>query len=165
MSERRTPNRPMLIAAGAIAAIAAGGLGGLMTDLGAWYGALAKPDWQPADWLFGPVWTLIFALLGAGGVLAWWQSETRTERQTLLIFLFLNLTLNILWSLFFFRLQRPDWAMIEVAFLWSSIVLLMYVYWRRSRLAALLQLPYLAWVSFAAILNAEIVRLNGPLGG
>jgi len=151
--------KPVLVAAGL--ALLVGLVGGLATDVGSWYEALAKPSWQPADWLFGPVWTLIYALLVAAGSLAWFASETRAARQNLLIVFLLNAVLNVGWSLLFFRFQRPDLALIEVAFLWSSIVFLIYVCARRRKLAGALLLPYLLWVSFAAILNAEIVRLNG----
>lgn len=76
----------------------------------------------------------------------------------------LNATLNLVWSLLFFRLHRPDWAFVEVMALWLSIVLLMVLAGRRSATAAWLLLPYLAWVSFAALLNQAVVRLNSPFG-
>jgi tryptophan-rich sensory protein len=150
--------KPVLVAAGL--ALLVGLVGGLATDIGSWYESLAKPRWQPPDWLFGPVWTLIYALMVAAGSLAWFASETRAARQNLLIVFLLNAVLNVGWSLLFFRFQRPDLALIEVAFLWSSIVLLIYVCAKRRKLAGALLLPYLFWVTFAAILNSEIVRLN-----
>lgn len=165
MNALRSDKRIALIVAGAIAAVLVGGIGGLLTDLGDWYVALDKPAWQPPDYLFAPVWTTIFALFGGAAAVAWLNSESVAQKQSVLIVILLNLTLNLLWSLLFFRLQRPDWAMIEVAFLWASIVLVIYVFAQRSRLGAWLQAPYLAWVSFAAVLNAEIVRLNGPFAG
>ena len=76
----------------------------------------------------------------------------------------LNGFLNILWSLLFFRMQRPDWAFAEVMLLWLSVLLLVVICWRHSRLAGLLLLPYLAWVSVAAALNWSVVELNGPFG-
>jgi translocator protein len=148
------------VAFAAVAAVTVAVLGGLMTDTGSWYQGLAKPSWQPPDWLFGPVWTTIYALAAAAGVLAWRASQTQEQRQNLLIVFLLNATLNVVWSLLFFRLQRPDWALYEVALFWSSIVLLIYACWRRRILAAVLLVPYLAWVTFATVLNAEIVRLN-----
>lgn len=146
----------------AAAALFVAVIGALMTDVGVWYQGLQKPPWQPPDMLFGPAWTLIFALTAMAGALAWWGSETKKDRQTLLIWFSFNAVLNLLWSLLFFRLQRPDWALSEVTLLWVSIVVLMVVCWRRSRVAVMLLLPYLAWVSFASVLNLEIVRLNGP---
>jgi tryptophan-rich sensory protein len=155
--------RAILTAAGLALLVAV--LGGLMTDTGGWYQGLEKPPWQPPDAAFGPVWTLIYALTAAAGVLAWWRSDTRVARQNLLIWFAFNAVLNVTWSLLFFRLRRPDWALSEVVVLWASILVLIVVCGRRSRLAALLLVPYLAWVSFATILNWEVVRLNGPFTG
>jgi tryptophan-rich sensory protein len=139
-------------------------LGGLMTDIGPWYQSLEKPSWQPPDWWFGPAWTLIFALTAMAGALSWWASPSRVSRQNLLLWFLLNAIFNILWTLLFFGLKRPDWALSEVVLLWVSVVVLIVVCARRSRLAALALVPYLIWVTFAAVLNAEIVRLNGPFG-
>lgn len=158
------PSRLKPIALAALAALVVGILGGLMTDTGAWYQALAKPDWQPPDWLFAPVWTAIFGLTAAAGVLAWWASDTRISRQNVLIVFLFNAVLNVTWSLLFFRLRRPDWALFEVFFLWASVLVLILTCARRRRLAAWLLVPYLLWVSFAALLNYEILRLNGPFG-
>ena len=140
-------------------------LGALMTDIGPWYAALEKPPWQPPDYLFGPAWTTIFALTAIAGAMAWTASETVAKKQNLIILFALNGTLNVVWSLLFFRLRRPDLALWEVSLLWASIVLLIYACARRNKLAALLLVPYLAWVSFAAVLNAEVVRLNPHLFG
>jgi len=150
--------KPVLVAAGLALVVAL--MGGLATDIGSWYDALVKPSWQPPEWLFGPAWTLIYGLMVAAGSLAWIASESRAAKQNLLIVFLLNAVLNVGWSLLFFRLQRPDLALVEVTLLWSSIVLLIYVCGKRRKLAGALLLPYLLWVTFAAILNAEIVRLN-----
>ena len=154
---------PVVVAA--ISALAVAMLGALMTDLGDWYYGLRQPPWKPPDWLFGPAWTLIFALTAAAGVTAWREMQGKAPREWLLVLFALNGFLNVLWSLLFFRLQRPDWAQFEVAFLWLSIVVLIVFVGRHSRLAAALLLPYLAWVSFAAVLNGAVVRLNAPFGG
>lgn len=153
--------RPVLAAAGVALIVAI--VGGLSTDIGSWYDSLIKPSWQPPDWLFGPAWTTIYATVVAAAALAWSASDNKTQKQNLLILFLLNAVLNVGWSLLFFRFQRPDLALFEVAFLWSSIVLLMYACMRRRKLAAALLAPYLLWVSFAAILNAEVVRLNDML--
>jgi len=137
-------------------------LGGLMTDIGPWYYGLNKPAWQPPEWLFGPAWTTIFALTAMAAALSWWGSATRVSRQNLLLWFLINAVLNLVWSLLFFGLKRPDWALVEVTLLWASIVVLIVLCWRRSHVAGLLLLPYLVWVTFAAFLNLEIVRLNGP---
>jgi translocator protein len=150
------------IAIAALAAIVVATLGATVTDIGPWYQGLRKPAWQPPDWLFGPAWTLIFALTALSGALAWRDAPSRTAREWIIILFALNGFLNILWSLLFFRLQRPDWAMFEVVFLWLSILLPIVVLARFSRTASVLLLPYLAWVSFAAALNFVVVRLNEP---
>ena len=150
------------IVAAALSATAVGALGGLNTQLGSWYYQLHKPSWQPPDWLFGPVWTLIFALAALAGVIYWRRQENRESRLQVIGAFALNGFLNLLWSLLFFRLERPDWALYEVVFLWASIVLLIALLTRASRTAAWLLAPYLVWVSFASALNWEVVTLNAP---
>ncbi len=154
--------RPVVLAALAAAAVA--GLGALMTDLGPWYRALAQPTWKPPDWAFGPAWTLIFALAAASGAKAWRAAPGQAEREWLLALFALNGFLNVLWSLLYFRLHRPDWALMEVGVLWLSVLLLMVVIGRYSRGASLLLSPYLVWITFAGALNAATVRMNGPFG-
>nr|WP_279588170.1 tryptophan-rich sensory protein [Sphingomonas japonica] len=137
-------------------------LGATMTDIGPWYYSLAKPDWAPPDALYGVAWTAIFAITGLGGVTAWRAMPDRRESEMLIGLFAFNGFLNILWSLLFFRMQRPDWAAIEVIVLGVSVVMLMLYAARRSWLAAALLVPYLAWVTVAGLLNWQIVALNGP---
>lgn len=148
----------------ALSATAVAGLGALMTDLGPWYRSLVQPSFQPPDWAFGPAWTTIFALAAIAGATAWREAPDRASRQWLLALFALNGFLNVLWSLLYFRLHRPDWALYEVGFLWLSVLLLIVVLGRYSHRAAWMLVPYLAWVTFAAVLNLAIVRLNGPFG-
>lgn len=150
------------IVAAALSATAVAVLGALTTELGAWYFRLHKPIWQPPDWLFGPAWTLIFALAALAGILYWQRPVSRNDRLQIIAAFALNAFLNTFWSLLFFRLKRPDWALDEVGFLWLSIVLLILLLARGSRGAAWLLVPYLAWVSFASVLNWKIVQLNAP---
>ncbi|MGA2125748.1 MAG: TspO/MBR family protein [Xanthobacteraceae bacterium] len=152
--------KPVLAAAAAAALVAA--VGATMTDLGPWYQALHKPVWQPPDWLFGPAWTLIFSLTALAGVAAWRDAPDRSSGEWLIVLFAANGILNILWSALFFRLRRPDWALVEVAFLWLSIVVLIIVTARYARTASWLLVPYLAWVSFAAVLTLAVVELNRP---
>lgn len=154
--------RPVIAAAAWAVVVAMAG--GLLTEIGPWYRALAKPDWQPPDWLFGPAWTLIFALSAAAGIRAWEASRDAAERRGVAVAFLVNGALNVLWSLLFFTLHRPDWALIEVVPLWLSVLAMAVICGRRARLAGWLLLPYLAWVAFAAYLNLTIVRLNGPFG-
>lgn len=157
-------SRRKAIVGAALAAVAVAVLGGLATEIGPWYYALKKPSWQPPDWLFGPVWTMIYALTTVAGLKAAMAAPDGAARRGIVIAFAINAFFNVLWSLLFFRLHRPDWALVEVGFLWASIVGLMVVTGRYRRLAALLLLPYLLWVSFAAFLNYTIVQLNGPFG-
>lgn len=157
---RTAGSLPRTIAVAAGAAIVVALLGGLVTDTGAWYQALKKPSWQPPGWAFGPAWTLIFTLIAASGVLAWQRAPDTRTRAWLVSFFAINGVLNVAWSAIFFGLRRPDIAVVEVALLWASIVLLVAFIWRFSRAASLLLLPYLAWVSFAGVLNFTVARLN-----
>ncbi|WP_448582651.1 TspO/MBR family protein [Thermaurantiacus sp.] len=151
-------------AIGALAALFIALLGVTLTDTGAWYRALAKPSWTPPDAAFGAIWTVILALWAMAAVAAW-SAAPDSRRADWLVGLFaLNGFLNIGWSLIFFRLQRPDLALVEIVFLAASVVVLIIVCGRYSRRASLLLLPYLAWVGVAAMLNWGIVRLNAPFG-
>ena len=141
------------------------GLGGaLLTTIGQWYRDLRKPSWQPPDWLFGPAWTLILGLAGWAFVLAWRGADTPADHATLIWLYVINGVFHFLWSPLFFTLKRPDWALIEVPFLWTSVLALCVVLRDFSVLASWLIVPYLAWVSFATILNWKIVQLNSPFG-
>ncbi len=153
------------VSAAALAAVAVSFLGGAATDLGPWYAQLEKPAWQPPDWAFGPAWTLIFATIAAAGVIGWRRTVRPVQRRRLIGLFGLNALLNVGWSLLFFRLERPDWALAEVLFLWLSIIWLMVFLFPLSRLASGLLLPYLAWVAFAAVLNLSVVQLNAPFEG
>ena len=152
--------RPVIVAI--VATVAVLGTGGALTKVGPWYYGLRKPSWNPPSWVFGPAWTLIGALTAWAAVVAWAPLKTRSERTTLITLFAANGVFNILWSLLFFNLKRPDWALNEVVLLWLSIFALVVNTAVRAPLAALLLAPYLAWVSFAAFLNLVIVRLNPP---
>jgi tryptophan-rich sensory protein len=149
-------------------AVAAGGVivvavaGGLLTEIGPWYRNLKKPAWQPPDWAFGPAWTTIFTLVALSAAFAWRAAANASARSILVGLFVINGVLNVGWSLLFFAWKRPDWALIEVIFLWLSIAILIVATDRYSTRAGVLLLPYLMWVSFAAFLNYTIVQLNGP---
>lgn len=160
MSAMAYRTKPILVAAGAALLVAI--VGGTITELGPWYQALQKPSWQPPDWLFGPVWTAIFALAALSAATGWRDAPSREAREWIVIFFALNGFLNVLWSLLFFRMKQPDWALVEVGLLWLSVLLLIISLTRFSKLASMLLIPYLLWVSFAAMLNWKIVQLNGP---
>lgn len=138
--------------------------GGALTKIGSWYYELKKPDWQPPDWLFGPAWTLILGLAAWAFVMSWENTANDGERTFLVVLYVMNGVCHFLWSPLFFTFKRPDWALVEVPFLWVS-VLAMVIFMRQwSELASWLIVPYLAWVSFAAVLNWKIWQLNRPFG-
>lgn len=139
-------------------------IGGLSTRIGPWYEALEKPALNPPNWAFAPAWTLIYALCVAAAVIGWRTITTNSGRAWLLSLFFMNALLNIMWSVFFFTLQRPDWALAEVTTLWLSVAALLIFFVRDASAAAWLMVPYLAWVTFAAYLNFRVVALNGPFG-
>ncbi len=138
--------------------------GGVATDIGPWYVALKKPWWQPPNWAFGPVWTTIFTLAVIAAVIGWRRADGGNEQILIIVLFAVNAVLNILWSVLFFSLRRPDWAMAEVLLLWLSILALIVLFWRFSPWSSLLLAPYLVWVSIASYLNLTILRLNGPFG-
>jgi tryptophan-rich sensory protein len=154
--------KPVVVAAAAAISVAV--LGALMTDLGPWYASLKQPPWKPPDWAFGPVWTKIFALAAAAGVIGWRRAPSRSDREWLLALFAVNGFLNVFWSLLYFRLHRPDWSLFEVPLLWLSVLALIVVLARFAKGAAWLLVPYLVWVAIAALLNWQTVTLNGPFG-
>lgn len=120
------------------------------------YAALERPAFAPPSWLFGPVWTVLYVMIAVSGWLLW-----RADGPGVAMALWgAQLAANLLWTPLFFGADRYAWALVDIVVLWVLIVALTVVAWNRSRPAALLLVPYLAWVTFAAALNAEIVRLN-----
>ncbi len=137
-------------------------IGASLTDLGPWYQALKQPSWKPPDAAFGIIWSTIFTLCAFSGWGAWQASKTSTQKLRIAFLFALNGLLNILWSFLYFNQQRPDWAMMELYFLWGSVLVLMIGLWRLSKLSSVMLLPYLVWVTAAGFLNAATIELNGP---
>ena len=164
MSERRKPFLKALIAA-ALASSLVAAIGATLSQVGPWYWGLTKPSWTPPDFAFGIIWTLVFGLITISGAYALSTAPDYASRNRVVTAFAFNGFLNIVWSLLFFRMQRPDWALIEVVPFWLSIVALLWLTVRHTRIGAVLLIPYLVWVSVAAFLNWEVVRLNGPFGG
>jgi tryptophan-rich sensory protein len=152
--------KPIALAAGAALLVAV--IGGGLTDTGPWYQSLRKPWFQPPDWLFAPAWTLIYSLTAIAGVQSWRAAPPGAQRDWLLVAFAANGFLNVLWSLLFFGLRRPDWALVEVVFLFLSVALLIWLAGRHAPVARWLLAPYLLWVGFAGVLNLAVVRLNAP---
>lgn len=139
---------------------AAGGIGALFTTpaIGGWYASLIKPSFNPPNWIFGPVWTTLFALMGIALYLVW-RKKDPTRHFALSLFA-LQLVLNVLWSIIFFGWHSLAGASWEIVLLWISIALTLAVFWKIEKAAGYLLVPYLAWVSFAAILTFSILKLN-----
>lgn len=124
-----------------------------------WYQNIQKPAFNPPSWVFGPVWTVLYILMGISIYLTLQQPASKL-RNTALVLQTVQLSLNFWWSIIFFAMENPAFALLEIILLWLSILVLIIVTWRVKRVAAYLLLPYLAWVNFAAILNASIWILN-----
>lgn len=122
-----------------------------------WYQTLIKPSFNPPNYLFGPVWTILFTLMGISSYLVW---KKQKKIKTPLKIYTVQLILNFLWSYLFFGLHRPDLAFFEIIFLWIFILLTIKSFYKVEKVAAYLLIPYVFWVSFAAFLNYSIVILN-----
>jgi benzodiazapine receptor len=144
-----------------ILCFAAAGLGGLVTtpQIPNWYADLAKPAWTPPGWIFGPVWSLLYLMMAVAAWLVWRQAGFAGAKLPLTLFA-IQLVLNSLWSVLFFGLQNPGAAAVEIILLWLAILATLVVFWKRSMWAGGLLVPYLAWVSFAAVLNVAIWWMN-----
>ena len=140
----------------------AAGIGGAVTTpkIDAWYATLAKPSWNPPNWIFGPVWSALYFCMAVAAWLVWRQGGCAGAKLALTLF-GVQLILNVLWSCLFFGLEKPGLALMEVLVLWAAIAATMVAFWQRSIVAGSLFVPYLAWVSFASLLNFMIWRLNG----
>jgi tryptophan-rich sensory protein len=134
-------------------------IGGLAGAPGAWYAGLAKPAWNPPNWVFGPVWTVLYATMG---VAAWliWLRRADTPVQAALTLFGIQLVLNALWSWVFFGWHWLGLAFVELLLMWVAILATTVAFWRIRPLAGWLFLPYLLWVAFAGVLNLFLWRLN-----
>lgn len=140
---------------------AAAALGSALTtsSLGPWYESLNKPSWNPPNWVFGPVWTVIYIMMAVAAWLVWRRDGWR-QSQVPLAWFAVQLALNVAWSGLFFGLRSPGLALVDIAALWIALAITATLFWRRVPAAGVLLVPYLAWSSFAAVLNATIWRLN-----
>lgn len=142
--------------------LAVGAIGGIATasSVSTWYPTLAKPAWNPPDWLFGPVWTLLYILMGVAAWLVWRQGVDAHGVRGALILFGVQLLFNLAWSVVFFGLRRAGWALIEIVALWILILATLVAFYRLRPAAGWLLLPYQLWVTFATALNASIWLLN-----
>ena len=140
-----------------------GGISGYFTSSGVegWYAAANKPWFNPPNWIFAPVWTALYIMMGIALYLVW-RTETISSsvKQTAVILFTVQLTLNFFWSLIFFKLQQPGWAFAEIITMWLAILFTIIWFGKISSTAAWLLVPYICWVSFASVLNYAIWKLN-----
>ena len=141
--------------------LAVSGLGGLATStsVGTWYQTLAKPPFNPPDWIFAPVWTSLYILMAISGWRIWRLPRSLARKHALVAF-GIQLTLNLLWSFLFFGMRNIGLGLSEIVLLLGSIIVTTSLFWRLDRPAGVLFLPYVAWVSFATVLNASLWLLN-----
>jgi benzodiazapine receptor len=133
-------------------------IGAQVTD-SAWYQTLERPDWAPPSWLFGPVWTVLYLLMGIAAWLVWRRRGFAGAPLALSLFL-VQLVFNAAWSWLFFGLRRPDLAFAEIVLLWGLILATAVAFGKERRLAAWLLAPYLIWVAYAAMLNLSLWQLG-----
>ncbi len=140
----------------------AGGIGSLFTtpSIEGWYADLVRPELNPPAWVFGPVWTTLFVLMGVALFLVWEKGSQRKDVRVAFIVFALQLVLNTLWSIIFFGLHSPGWAFVEIICLWLAIMATIFAFAKVSKTAAWLLAPYILWVSFASYLNYMIYVLN-----
>ena len=139
----------------------AGGVSGFLTfdSIKNWYSTLNKPFFNPPDFIFGPVWVILYLLMGISLFIIWKEAPGTSRTRAFLVF-GIQLFLNFWWSIFFFTFKRPDLAMVEIVCLWLVIVWMIWVFRQLKPVAGYLQIPYLLWVTFASVLNAAIYLLN-----
>ena len=145
-----------------IICLSVGGLSGYLTSgsISTWYDYLNKPFFNPPDWVFGPVWSVLYTLMGVSAGMIWSKGlEHEGVKRALTVF-GIHLVLNFFWSLIFFGMKMPELAFIEILILLGSILYFAILFYRIKPISALLQIPYLLWVSFATILNGSIAWLN-----
>ena len=144
-----------------ILCLAVSGIGGAITatSVDTWYQALEKPPFNPPDWVFAPVWTALYILMGIAAWRVWRLRSFEATGKALAVFA-VQLGLNLFWSFLFFGLQRIDLALVEIVILLCAIITNTIMFWRIDRLAGLLLVPYAAWVTYATVLNASLWLLN-----
>lgn len=144
-----------------VVTVGLGSLGGIFTisEIPNWYAGLQKPSFNPPNWIFGPVWSLLYILMGISFYLVWKQNPS-SERNIGLILFAVQFLLNFFWSIIFFKQHQLGWALVEIITMWISIFFTILQFGKISSTASWLMVPYISWVSFATLLNAAIWNLN-----
>ncbi len=142
--------------------LAIGGLGGFLTfqSVKTWYVTLHKPTFNPPNWIFGPVWTTLYILMGIASFLVWQKRKESSMYKSAVAIYLIQLVLNLMWSYLFFYKHQIGWALAEIVLLLTMIVVNAVVYYKINKTAAWLYLPYILWVSFATYLTYSIFTLN-----
>jgi tryptophan-rich sensory protein len=142
--------------------LGAGAIGSLFTasSIPTWYTTIEKPFFNPPNWIFGPVWTLLFIMMGVALFLVWNKGWQNKKVKIAMLIFGIQFLLNILWSILFFGFLSPFYAFVEIIFLWLAILVTIIYFYQISRPASWLLVPYILWVSFASVLNFFIWRLN-----
>jgi tryptophan-rich sensory protein len=131
-----------------------------VTGVGSWYKTINLPSWNPPSWVFGPVWTTLYILMGISFYLIWISNADQRLKKIAVALFFIQLVLNFFWSFIFFNLHSPGLAFAEILILWAAIFFTIIVFAGISKKAAWLLVPYIGWVSFASVLNYTIWMLN-----
>jgi translocator protein len=142
--------------------LAIGAISGFFTVTGveSWYQTINKPSWNPPGWIFAPVWTTLYVMMGIALYFVWKSDSSEVLKKTAISLFAVQLVLNFFWSFIFFNQQQPGWALVEIIAMWVFILLTIFAFAQVSKPAAWLLVPYISWVSFATILNYTIWQLN-----
>ncbi len=142
--------------------VAVGATSGFFTATGvdSWYQTINKPSWNPPGWIFGPVWTTLYVMMGIALFLVWKSNTNEALKKTAITLFAVQMVLNFFWSFIFFKQEQPGWALVEIIVLWVAILLTIFAFAKVNKTAAWLLVPYISWVSFATILNYTIWKLN-----
>ena len=149
------------LASSVILSLLIGGISGIATsgEINGWYMGLNKPTFNPPNWVFGPVWTILYILMGVSFFLIWNLPPSKNRSKAMLIFM-TQMTLNFFWSFLFFKFKVMGWAFVEIVILWLLIIWTISLFYKLKKSAGLLNVPYLLWVTFASTLNLAYFLLN-----
>lgn len=138
-----------------------GAIAGMFTSQAVpeWYSTLNRPSFNPPNWIFGPVWTTLYILMGISFFIVWKQEASKMRNLAIIVFL-LQMLLNFAWSFIFFYFNMIGVALVEILLLWASIIMMLVLFYKIKPIAAWINIPYLLWVSFATVLNASYFFLN-----
>jgi translocator protein len=142
--------------------LAVGATSGFFTasGVGSWYQTINKPSWNPPSWIFGPVWTTLYVMMGIALFLIWKSDAPDAQKRTAMLLFAVQMVLNFFWSFIFFKQHQMGWALVEIIAMWVMILLTIFSFAPISKTAAWLLVPYISWVSFATILNYTLWKMN-----